>query len=216
MTILGNTSPENFKLTDGEPVNGRMTTLNIVGTDAASGNLDTDYEILNASAALGDTLTLNGGTGPNIIDASQLGGPPNTAFLANSVEYPQLENLTLIGGTVGGNTIIASPFNDVLNTGPGPNNTVVIQRGLYTFVGPTTPVNETLVVNTDADVALYNNTVIMGVLLQDTGSTLYGVGENFPSEATIANAAATQNGASYPADQPRSRVPGRRDGGEDQ
>ena len=116
-----------FTITGADPVNDRITDVRVVHQN------DSDVFVTNSVRSEGDTLVINGNGGADRIDASGLG---NTNP-ASSTVYPDLLVL-MENGNAGGDTLIGSPFNDVLNGGIG-SDRVTGGPGLDTFFDDSLP-----------------------------------------------------------------------------
>ncbi len=173
ITILGTSGADTFTAVEGDAdQNGRMT--QVLVTDADSLGATINFAITNSVASQGDTLTINSLDGNDTINAGGMG--PATA--ASAANYPQLINLAEQVGA-GTDTIITSPtFNDAIHLGTG-NDTVYGGLGQESFVrDPNATGVDTLDETHDVDFGLYNDKLIMGVLLQDGGSQTFQQYEN--------------------------------------
>ncbi len=108
----------------------------------------------------GDTLTVNGGGGSDILDASGLGNPLDTTNT-----YPDLIAVSLIAGA-GNSMLIGGPYNETLEGGQG-SDTFVGGGALDTFISPTS--TNTLIQTHDSDMSLFGNKYVIGSILGTNG-----------------------------------------------
>ena len=161
VTIKGTGSADQFTVSDGS-----------VKTAAQwDGSSVINVNVIDSVRSQGDTLTVDAGDGNDTIDASQL----------NS----DLLTLKLIGGA-GNDRIIGSRYNDVIDSGQG-NDRVTGGPGLDTFFDAS-PAGEidTLVENSNDDMGLFNNTLIIGTLLDRNGSKNFEIDKTSGNELTDA------------------------------
>ena len=131
----------------------------------------TEIIVAGSVRSQGDTL---------VIDA--LGGNDTVNASAVSVDRLALE---VIGGT-GNDTLIGSPFNDVMDSGLG-SDRVTGGKGFDRFLDASgAGETDTLVETQDADISLFHDTLIVGTLQNSQGTNLFEVGKNPATELTDA------------------------------
>ncbi len=186
--IQGTDDNATFLVLASSPVDGVMSSVSVL-YDNGAGHLVTDFTITDTVRSRGDTLTIDGLGRNDTINASGLGAPPGTP----ASDYPDMIALVMNGGP-GNDTLIASPYNDVLNVNDTDTNVVNTDTyigGLGTYVlqhhGDANDVNifeETQ----DLDFALFNDQLVIGQLLQDGTNLPFAAGEVFAPESSIIDA----------------------------
>ncbi|HSF97125.1 MAG TPA: calcium-binding protein, partial [Ornithinibacter sp.] len=149
ITIHGSTSADTFVLTYVTRAGREGTDVQVVRTGAGG-----DYTVFVGQSVRseGDALTVSAGAGDDTLDASALGtvGSASTNRIAVTLR-----------GEANDDRLIGTPFDDVLDGGSG-NDRVTGGFGLDTFedAGGT----DTLIETFDADIGLYDNLFVVGVV----------------------------------------------------
>ena len=165
VTINGGAGADTFTLSGNDPSTG----IQIVRTVAGDSSWLQQIYVQGTQRSGGDTLTVNGNGGDDLIDASLLGSSSTAS--QPDLNPVDLVALTITGGT-GNDRLIGSPFADVIDGGTG-TDTLTGGLGLDVFRSENPTAIDILVETQNVDMGLYGNTFITGVALANTGSTPY-------------------------------------------
>ncbi|HTD67143.1 MAG TPA: calcium-binding protein, partial [Candidatus Limnocylindria bacterium] len=164
VTINGTSQQDQFVVTSSST---GVNTATKWDNDSTTINVD----VIKSVRGEGDTLTINTQAGDDSVNALAL----NNDRLA----------LEIIGGE-GHDTLKGSPFNDVIDSGLG-NDFVTGGPGFDLFFD-NSPEGEmdTLVEAFDQDIGLFNDTFVVGTLLNSQGSQAFAIGKSPANELTDA------------------------------
>ena len=175
ITIEGrDDAADTFTISAVNPVDGSMSELRVIH----AGVLDVFVSDTKRSEL--DMLIVDGLGGNDLIDASSVGD----SDLEDNELFPDLVIVKLVGGT-GNDTLIGSPFNDILDSGTG-SDTVTGGLGLDTFFDASTALSgdvDTLVETQDLDMSLFEDYFITGRIVVPGGAFFSAAG--MPTEAFL-------------------------------
>ena len=137
-----------------------------------------NVEIINSVRGQGDKLIINSGDEDADAAESDDGDTINASALTKDLLAIE------INAGEGDDVVVGSPFNDRIDTSLGAD-TVTGGSGLDLFFD-NSPSDEidTLIEQFDDDMGLFNNTFIVGTLLNTTGNKNFEVGKSMSSELT--------------------------------
>ena len=193
VSLNGSNNGDKFTLSGNDPNAG----IQIVHTVSTDPTWIQQIYVQHTVRSDGDTLTINGGSGADTIDASLL-GTASTSSIPSTTPV-DLVALTEFGGA-GDDRLIGSPFNDVIDGGTSDSagDTMTGGFGLDVFRSENATAVDTLIETQNTDLGLYGNTFITGTVLANSGSQPYAQNAgNYMSETDLAS---TMQNTTNPSD----------------